>query len=428
MTIWDERVEQQPLWALVGQAKAVLDGLSTKDPAVLEKIDRIRCVLGIVNQYRTYPDMRMFPASAMTGTHQAVQNLFEHVSQYATNPEGYTSNLDSAANDYADAVLASLGSLPPLVVDKRVQAATAAAKEYQESAQGLLKLVERRSEELSARLVVAAEQEQARQAQADQELQDLRTRIAEAEGSITQHVARLDQAITSKSSAFDTAQGERVDRFERDLSTQNEKADQALTKVEESARTRAQEQIQGAAQHVEKLQRLEAEAEQLVKATGRHAITTEHGQYAQDQRRQAFWWSMGAVFAALAGAAWIIYAISRVKIQETSWQLVIYKLGATITLLALAGYAGKQAAEHRQQERDAKHTQLVINALEPFLTGLPEVQADELRVKIATDAFARRTHDASGDDANSGAGAATDFANLESLINTIVKGLKDVKT
>src|SRR5699024_1642817 len=61
----------------------------------------------------------------------------------------------------------------------------------------------------------------------------------------------------------------------------------------------------------------------------------------------------------------------------------IWKSSVTIVLLAVAGYMGREAGAHRREGRDAKRTQLDLNAFHPFLNLMKEEDATELRKEYA---------------------------------------------
>jgi hypothetical protein len=50
---------------------------------------------------------------------------------------------------------------------------------------------------------------------------------------------------------------------------------------------------------------------------------------------------------------------------------------------------GREASGHRKEARDAKRTQLDLNALEPFLANMDENTAHDLREQFAKQIFGR---------------------------------------
>ena len=141
-----------------------------------------------------------------------------------------------------------------------------------------------------------------------------------------------------------------------------------------------------------RLAQLQEQAEAVVQNTGRRSITTEYGQYARGERRSAFGWSVAAVVLALGGFTFVVIELHDQNQSGLSWKVTALKLAGSLALLGVAGYAGKQAAEHRSQERDAKRTQLDLNAVEPFLARLPEGKQDDLRADIAERVFGHRSN------------------------------------
>ena len=67
----------------------------------------------------------------------------------------------------------------------------------------------------------------------------------------------------------------------------------------------------------------------------------------------------------------------------------IFKSTASAAILGAAGFMGREAAGHRREARDAKRTQLDLNAMEPFLANLSPEHAETLRKDIAQRIFHR---------------------------------------
>jgi hypothetical protein len=72
--------------------------------------------------------------------------------------------------------------------------------------------------------------------------------------------------------------------------------------------------------------------------------------------------------------------------QNDSTQFLVSKSTVGLIGLIVAGYAARQAAEHRAEERTAKRLGLDLAALEPFLENVEDPK--ELRVDIARRVFA----------------------------------------
>ncbi|MHA7268628.1 hypothetical protein [Arthrobacter sp. HLT1-20] len=140
-------------------------------------------------------------------------------------------------------------------------------------------------------------------------------------------------------------------------------------------------------EHLLSLIEMEEKSRNLVDATSRHTITAEYGDYASKQERAAVLWSIGAVLAAVGG--FIYLALLLAGIQEASITEVIAKATVSSLIVLGAGFMTHESSGHRKEARDARRTQLDLNALDPFLTKLDEEEANELRREFAQKIFGR---------------------------------------
>lgn len=138
---------------------------------------------------------------------------------------------------------------------------------------------------------------------------------------------------------------------------------------------------------VDQLTEYEDQANRLVESTAKGTISTEYGARAKTERRAALGWSIGAVAVALAGLWVLVQGIGNIEAMTVSQ--TIWKSSVTLVLLAVAGYMGSEAGAHRKEERDAKRTQLDLNAIHPFLSQMNEADAAPLRKEFAQRVFSR---------------------------------------
>lgn len=103
--------------------------------------------------------------------------------------------------------------------------------------------------------------------------------------------------------------------------------------------------------------------------------------------------------------------------KDDTVQFVIYKVSIGLLAATVAGYAAKQASEHRVQERRFKRLALDVAALEPFLATLED--ATTIRDEFAKRAFA--PENAPGDEGASDSPGAVQFSASQML--DLLKGL-----
>lgn len=139
--------------------------------------------------------------------------------------------------------------------------------------------------------------------------------------------------------------------------------------------------------HLNALKELEERSRTLLDSTSRRVISDDYGKYAQAQERAAFLWSLGAVLTGLFGFGYLGFLLA--TIHEASIQEVIIKATVSSLVVVTAGFMTRESSGHRKTARDAKRTQLDLNALDPFLTKLHEDDANVLRTEFARKIFGR---------------------------------------
>ena len=74
-----------------------------------------------------------------------------------------------------------------------------------------------------------------------------------------------------------------------------------------------------------------------------------------------------------------------------AWQKLIARLSVVAASGGLATYAAKQAAEHRQAQRQSEHMALQFSAVRPYLEDVTDKeQRDALLIKLADKFFSEK--------------------------------------
>lgn len=236
-------------------------------------------------------------------------------------------------------------------------------------------------------------------------LEAYRSKFNEAQESLESAIGKTQDEIQTKlastQEAIDAikvdieAQKTRLDaalnQFSTDTTKANAVADRNFKDLADNIKKSFEDQ-QNQLDHdgvatLDKLTAYEEQAKGLVDASANSTISADYGSRAQQERRSALLWSISAVLVALGGLVSI--SIGMANIHEAGVPETIWKSSATIVLLAIAGYMGKEAGAHRKEERDAKRAQLDLNAFNPFLTLMDEEDARELRKEFAHRIFNR---------------------------------------
>jgi hypothetical protein len=380
---WDDEYTNHAVWITVDRLRDTLDGCPpTDDVAQREHLDRLRRLVIELDARRELDGM-VVSRPLLDTINTTITTMLDQVTNYINQPANWPSYLGQAAVGQADQVFALLMQMPQPGRDAQIAASRAAAKAYRDAADEFIQEVRDRAGKAIAAVEEDRESYTAATERGLAEVERLSNAVVQADARVTEQVTRLESSLTAHQSAFEIQQGERSDRFQKDLDAFREKSEQQLAATQEAAMRHSEAEREIAEQTLAQLERLHEEAKAVVEATGRRAVTTEFGEYAKKQDHAAFGWSLAAIALALGGFVFIAIQIATLDAHDLSWELAAYKITASVALLLVAGFAAKQSAGHREQEKQAKRRQLEINALEPFLARLPDEQAEALRVKMA---------------------------------------------
>ncbi|MEB7448776.1 hypothetical protein [Arthrobacter koreensis] len=340
--------EDHELWQVEDRVKKQLEAaagsVEGKGFENVETLDNIRLVLADVRSVRSLPSWRISSMAPLDALEKALTYMEEELTQLSDNATEHRPDLPAYLGELVDA----LKPFPLYLVQSE------AAMELEEALRGHREFLDSTVRWLDGSV---SEQSEA--------VETLKETIAGEQTKIAEQVKRLDEALNNQNNTFMTRVGE-----------WKKESDEAAASIV----SRGEERLM-------KLSELEEKSRNLVDATSRHTITAEYGNYAKDQERAAFWWSAGAVTAAIGGFVYLSFVLT--GIHDASVAETIIK--ATISSLVVlgAGFMSRESSGHRKEARDARRTQLDLNALDPFLTKLEEGEANDLRREFAQKIFGR---------------------------------------
>jgi hypothetical protein len=383
MSEWDDlkqRIEEMN--------KLVIDLMPVEDQSLAERLGRLRHVGTLTEQVVEEVDEAGVRQDWFEGLSGYVTNVVSELESFVADEN--VGHLENAANSWPNIVSA----LSPLAIlvhppsKNRItreanafrQTVTKLADEVQQQAQGV-------REELDG-LTVRIEEDEVLRSQAAQVFTD---RQSEVDARVNEAAARLDQALDEHRQAFTAEQTERGEaaQAERDARKQDsekqiaEQTGAFETHLDQLKQMRSRAEAEAGKQK-ERLDQLLDQATKVYNTIGGVALAGGYSEEAVEQRKVADRWRWGAI-AALAGSVAVAAAafITSQGDDVFNWQRFLAKLAVAATLGALAGYAGSQAAHHRDREVKAKRTQLILNAIDPYLALMPTNDRDAIKKQVA---------------------------------------------
>ena len=335
----------------------------------------------------------------------AADGVVASIVQFET--ESNAAYLEQAAAA-CDPLLDALALLPePAPIDE-VKATRAAAGSFRTEVDELLDGLRGRGAELGEQLDTVGQQLDENKTTAAAEVQAVRDELEQMKLGIAEQTTRLEEALTvfgtqsanelnAAKTQFDTAASDMVEAVKSDGAT-------ALAAFNEERETASTSYRGTADAIIRKLQELRDQAANLVGVVTGTATAGHFMDVADKEKATADnWRKVTVVSVSLVVLIGIWTLVAAASDQPFGWDRLAAKAFVSIPLAALAGYAGQQSGEHRAAERSARHTQLQLAALEPFVESLGEEQAKQVRVELAKHLFgAPPAVQATADDAVTG--------------------------
>lgn len=458
---WSGRVAGHPLQgvllkleALFVQAEEIVD-----EPDARSLLARARLV---VERTRT----ALGSADPALVQDASLANLQAHLTNVMAEVHAFVSNRTPislvSANAHADGVLTQLASIPWI-------APLPSAEEIGQTVSSV-----RRASEL-ALTATAAERKRM-----SDSLEQLRSQVEVLTATLASERARVDAAV----SAFAAAEADRVREFgegERkrsETSAQSEEARKVEYKTIEDARRSAADTLlselkkefeelstmitadeQERSTHAsasreeeqeafaELLERLETEerkrADELKKSAGttleeiaeqrKRAVELLHvigstgmtAGYQQAVRREelSMWAWQGLTVASLIGLL-VVAGLLAFGLKEITWPMVAGRIFVATSFAAVVGYAGRQAAVHRDSMLKSRQMALELASIDPYLEPLPVEIRHAVKKDIAERIFARPEQPQPTPPSVAPKEAAESVATLAKAVADVARGAK----
>lgn len=376
MSVYDDRLE-----TLKAQARQVLDAVvdigGRESMPAGQAVDRLERVLGyaVAVLDATQGDLLSQPVR------DNLTNQLNQFNQWGDDVQARAQGIVANAEPWADAILATVASLPVAKDQDFAQLVIDAAGNYQRAIQEQLNeldvlfdqeqervaqiktaadaLLNEVKTDAAARLDEVRADADARLAATSEELKEAKAsfdaRVAEFDQTLTTERAAIDQTKTSQAETFRTAQNERDAAFKAALEDAGHKLELLLAA--------SNDQVD---KSVAEIRRMQEESAALVGAIGSAGTAERYGEEVKEQRKVAdIWRRVTIVLSVLAAAGVVTVAITLG--HNPGWEDFIGKLSASALIGGVAAYAARQSARHREREERARKFQLELTAFGPFI-------------------------------------------------------------
>lgn len=407
--------EAAPMWStLDALSEFTLQDLGAETEEERDAVARLGAVVEYLDAFRSC-DPRLVEPQGPADVYQHLTAMQNSLTHYQADREANRAHLAAAATNNPNLMNALRSYFPYPGADTATQATKAAATRFRHALEEQVETLKTTISDLRGQLDQEQTAHREAQAAAVAQLEELKTQIAAGEATIAAAGAAFETQTAEQQAAFTaevTSRGNALKLSEAERASTQEERLAALEKSAAEARNAEAAEAEGV---LAQLREYEEQAKAVIDSTSRHAVSGEYGTWAAHQARSAFWWTIAAVLIGVGTVVGLILAVSSAK--DDTVQFVIYKVSIGLLAAAVAGYAAKQASEHRVQERRFKRLALDVAALEPFLATLED--ATTIRDEFAKRVFA--PENSQGDEGVSDSSGAVQLS--ASQILDLLKGL-----
>ncbi len=252
----------------------------------------------------------------------------------------------NTANEHADSMLQSVAGITPRAAAlDEVARLQEAATNFRQSVGQLVRHVREDSEAL------------------EQDIEKQRTATADLLAEVEGQKGRVDQAISEHQEQFTAEQTERERRFTEAQDAQENSAQETLGRLAE----------------------LEQKAKRHLDVIGVVGMSAGYQQVADKEEKAADRWRLVAVGAAGLAIAFnlvLIAAIAKGWIKENfEWDRQVPRVLLTLSLLALASYAGIESSRHRRRQEVNRQIEKELASREPYMALFSDDEKKALKTQ-----------------------------------------------
>lgn len=399
MAQWTERYKSHQIWQLLQNLGPEIDNAFNRegaDPDTLDSLARLKSILSFVGRRLAGSDPYLFQISLLDNMSNALQSVTQEVQNFIAN--GSAGHIQKA-NSHGDTVLTHLAQINVQLTTEDFMAAKESAESYRIGLDKALIVVSGAASQLSG------------------ELDSLRTRMTELSTELTAERKRLSTTASDFQTQFSTAQElrsttfatdnkERQDRFTTLFTEFTQKLGEQNTEFtkqrEDIARLHQSELDELKKQFIDKSTMLheeilsrKVEVEKLVGVIGNLGVTSGYLKTANEAKRTVRVWQIITVCAMLILIVIAYKAFLPAIAVGFTWAGFAGRVFVSLTVGALAAYAGTQADKYQKIERYNRRLALELEAIGPFIAPLSEDKQADFRIKVGDRSFGQ------GEDAHS---------------------------
>lgn len=394
MNPWEQKFDETQMTARI---QSLSDKLATYDEAALSvedrtHLNRIKAVNEQLNIVCENTPAELMNMNAATSIASNLSNISSYLDSWASTKN--STYLNAHAFNETNSIIQSISALSPTI---NLPEARAAITSIRRSAGQQKRIVEKITQAIKDKgsLADATIDEKISEAKgtinndiavARKKLESIATESEELSEQLETVKSAANKLATEQTAAFNTAQTERSKEFTDLISLKQGELDVMLDKLAKKADEKSDMINKAAEKDAQATLDAKNRAEKLLGIVSQDALISD---YSKNARRE---WISSLVWQIVAALSIFFTAILAHKATgEMVWQKLIARLSVVAASGGLATYAAKQAAEHRQAQRQSEHMALQFSAVRPYLEDVTDKgQRDALLIKLADKFFSEK--------------------------------------
>lgn len=394
MNPWEQKFDETQMTVRI---QSLSDKLATYDEAALSvedrtHLNRIKAVNEQLNIVCENTPAELMNMNAATSIASNLSNISSYLDSWASTKN--STYLNAHAFNETNSIIQSISALSPTI---NLPEARAAITSIRRSAGQQKRIVEKITQAIKDKgsLADATIDEKISEAKgtinndiavARKKLESIATESEELSEQLETVKSAANKLATEQTAAFNTAQTERSKEFTDLISLKQGELDVMLDKLAKKADEKSDMINKAAEKDAQATLDAKNRAEKLLGIVSQDALISD---YSKNARRE---WISSLVWQIVAALSIFFTAILAHKATgEMVWQKLIARLSVVAASGGLATYAAKQAAEHRQAQRQSEHMALQFSAVRPYLEDVTnKEQRDALLIKLADKFFSEK--------------------------------------
>ncbi|XWX58780.1 hypothetical protein ABXZ31_01917 [Clavibacter nebraskensis] len=341
-----DRFTASAAWKHASEARRLMN--ESKMPPEKENRDALAHVGGVLElleSRRGQSDPREISPNMLAALTSAASILPHHI-ELANNGSIVWVDVVSTA----DQIIDTLASWPPLKIAHYLSGMSSATQSFLDKTTEAMRSVDETADKIRDNMLTLEQ----RQEELDSAVRAERQRISEAVATFTNQAGETLSAIKT----------DQEEQFSSQLSS--------LKSHQDSATEAAQDSVAA-------INRLEAEARNVVHATTSHIVATDYGRYARNKTWAAWICDIGAALVGATGLGVLVFHLLSLRPEaDANLGLSLTRVAVSLGTLGVATLLGRRGQQHHLEARAAKRTDLALRQVLPFTANLDEAERREI--------------------------------------------------